>query len=102
MPWNVLPVGTLTALVEATVDAQLGRPLLGVRAFMKGDGHRNPPFQWFNTCPRLQLHFQNLMFAEMLCAHVEEFGAICRAPQAATCQWPGRGRATTVLPPESS
>ena len=72
MPWTTLTAGTLTVLADATIDAQLGQPLGGVRAFMKGDGHRNPPFQWFNTCPRLQLHLQNLMFAEMLCAHVEQ------------------------------
>ncbi len=72
MPWTVLPPNTLSNMTDDALDDMLHGDAPIPRFFLTGDGHGNPPFQWVNACPAMTLYFQNLMFNNRLCAHVEQ------------------------------
>eukprot|EP01084_Bolivina_argentea_P087932 158753_1 len=68
--WDILQPGTLKQLKDHTVETiKVGGHF--PQFFLSGDGHRHPPFKWVTSCPRLKLHFQELMGKDQLCAHVE-------------------------------
>ena len=73
MPWRRVADGTLRSLTDGDVAAYLDQPQQVPRFFLTGDAHRDPPFEWTRSCPRLALHFLNLVQAGTLCAHVEQY-----------------------------
>jgi hypothetical protein len=73
MPWLRVADGTLRSLTDGDIGVFLDRPQLVPRFFLTGDGHRDPPFEWTKSCPRLALHFFNLVQSGRLCAHVEQY-----------------------------
>jgi hypothetical protein len=76
LPWIVLVQGALRLVSDATVNATIGFPPHSF--FLKGDGHRKPPFQWA-TSPPVKLHFLQKMANNALCFHVEEQQSDVRA-----------------------
>ncbi len=71
MPWIVVPDGTLRGLTDQTVGDYLRGDAAMPRFFLTGDGHREPPFRWTNSCPAVRMHFVTLLTNGQLCAHVE-------------------------------
>ena len=61
--------GALKLISKDTVNATIGSP--PHRFFMKGDGHRKPPFQWA-LATEVTAHFEQLVANNSLCLHVEQ------------------------------
>ncbi len=70
MAWTTLASGTLASMTARKIELQFSEGI--PRFFLTGDGHRNPPFKWIESCKELELHFLGLMAQGQLCVHVEE------------------------------
>lgn len=72
MAWQRKNSGTLGTLTDDTLSSIHVSGEMP-KVFLTGDAHRQPPFQWIESCKKLKQHFQELIRQNQLWVYVEEF-----------------------------